>query len=77
MTRGNGFILKEGKFRLNSRKKNLYSESSETLAQSVQKSCIYPISGGVQGQVGWGPGQSDRLGGAQRSSTSTPTEAIL
>jgi len=26
---------------------------------SCPKSCGCPIPGGVQGQVGWGPGQSD------------------
>jgi len=35
----------------------LYYESGEVLAQAVQKGCGCPIPGGVQGQVGWGPGQ--------------------
>jgi len=29
------------------------------LEQPAQRGCGYPIPGGVQGQVGWGPGQTD------------------
>jgi len=29
------------------------------LAQAAQRGCRYPVPGGVQRQVGWGPGQSD------------------
>ena len=28
------------------------------LEQAAQRGCGCPISGGVQGQVGWGPGQA-------------------
>ena len=28
------------------------------LEQAAQRSCGCPVPGGVQGQVGWGPGQS-------------------
>ena len=28
------------------------------------RSCGCPIPGGAQGQVGWGPGQSDLVGGS-------------
>ena len=27
------------------------------LAQAAQRGCGYPVPGGAQGQVGWGPGQ--------------------
>jgi len=27
------------------------------LKQTAQRGCVCPIPGGVQGQVGWGPGQ--------------------
>ena len=33
------------------------SESGEVLAQAAQRGCGYPVPGGVQGEVGWGPGQ--------------------
>ncbi len=33
------------------------------LAQAAQRSCGYSITGGVQGQLGWGPGQPDLVGG--------------
>ena len=32
-------------------------QSGEVLAQAAQRGCKCPIPGGVQGQVGWGPGQ--------------------
>ena len=31
------------------------------LAQAAQRGCGCPIPGGVQGQVGWGPGQPGLL----------------
>ena len=31
------------------------------LEQVVQRGCGWPVPGGVQGQVGWGPGQSDLM----------------
>ena len=34
----------------------LYYESGEVLEQAAQRGCGCPMSGGVQGQVGWGPG---------------------
>ena len=33
------------------------------LAQAAWGSCGCPIRGGVQGKVGWGPGQPDLVGG--------------
>jgi len=32
------------------------------LEQAAQRGCECPISGGVQGQVGWDPGQPDLWG---------------
>jgi len=29
------------------------------LKQTAERGCVCPIPGGVQDQVGWGPGQSD------------------
>jgi len=48
--------LKEGRFRLDIREV-LYRGSGEVLEQAAQRGCGCPIPGGVQGQVGWGPGQ--------------------
>ena len=35
----------------------LYRASGEVLEQAAHRGCGCPIPGGVQGQVGWGPGQ--------------------
>ena len=54
-TRESGFKLREGRFRLDV-EEVLYYESGEVLEQAAQRGCGCPVPGGVQGQVGWGPG---------------------
>jgi len=54
-TRGNGFKLKQGRFRY--KKEVLYYEGGEALKQDAQRSCVCPIARSVQGQVGWSLGQ--------------------
>jgi len=39
-----------------------YLEGSEAVAQAAQRSCGCSVPR-VQGQVGWGPGQPELLGG--------------
>ena len=39
------------------------SECGEALAQAAQRSCGCPTPGGIQGWVGWDPGQPDIVGG--------------
>ena len=60
-TKGNGFKLREGRFRIGCQGEVLYRESCEVLEQASQRSCGYSVPGDVQGQVGWGPGQPGLL----------------
>ena len=40
-----------------------FTESGEVLEQAAQRGCGCPVPGGVQGQVGWGPGQPGLVNG--------------
>jgi len=54
-------VLKEGRFRLDIRKKFFYNEGGETLAQVAQRGSGGPIPGNIQGQVGLRSEQPDLI----------------
>ena len=62
-TRRNGSKLKEGRFMLDARKQS-FPQRAVRRWHCCPESCGCPIPAGTQGQVGWGPGQPELVGGS-------------
>jgi len=61
--RGKKFKVKNAKLRIDVRRKS-FTQRALRYWHSCPEKLWCPIPGGTQGQVGWGPGQSELVGGS-------------